>query len=395
MKNVPDGQLSLFAVAAPGLEPVLGAELAALGITGAVEDGGVAWHGSAESMMRANLHSRVASRIIVRAGAFKARTFHELERHAARIPWTRYLPAGSTAELRVTTRKSKLYHQGAVAERIARILADQVGVQTESASGTSGTSATGSDEAEAGDAQLIVVRFIRDACTISIDSSGVLLHQRGYRQAISQAPLRETIAAAMLLGSGWRGVTPLIDPMCGSGTIAIEAALIARNIAPGLASADRLPRAYAFERWPGYEGVVFDWLVHEARAAIRPEAGVAVHGNDRHGGAITAARSNAVRAGVGDDIEFERRAVADLAPPPGTGHLVTNPPYGVRVGDRRELTELYSALGRVARERLTGWTLAMLAAEERLFLATGLALTERFATSNGGIPVRLLTTDIP
>jgi putative N6-adenine-specific DNA methylase len=389
MNRKPAGDLDLYAITAPGLEPVCQAELATLGIDGAVEDGGVAWHGPLESLYRACLESRTASRIVARAGTFRARTFPELERHAARLPWSSFLVPGTTAALRVTSRKSRLYHEGAVAERIARVLAANAGVNVTDAA--KGDPDSDGDAASAGAAQLLVVRFFRDACTISVDAAGSLLHLRGYRQALARAPLRETLAAAMLLRSGWGATTPLVDPMCGSGTLAIEAALLARGIAPGLASPDREPRAYAFRQWPGFDGGTWHDVVNAARARIRESAGVPIVAGDRHGGAIAAATANAARAGVAADILFVQQPLSALTAPGDGGHLVTNPPYGVRVGERRELRPLYSALGSVARERLRGWRVSFLSADHELAAATGLPLQELLATRNGGIPVRLLS----
>jgi putative N6-adenine-specific DNA methylase len=381
-KQQADATFDIFAVTAPGLEPLCAAELAALGVAGTAEDGGVTWRGGVDSLYAANLELRTASRVIARLGTFRARTFPELERHAGRLSWDRFVAPGAAVALRVTSRKSRLYHAGAIAERIARVLTERLSARVDAAKDD--------DDADAADAQLVVVRFIRDVCTVSIDSSGVLLHQRGYRQAIGRAPLRETIAAAMLLASGWRGTTALLDPLCGSGTIAIEAALLARRIAPGLASPDRAPRAFAFQAWPGYDRAVFGDIVAAARARILPAAGVPIVAADRNAGAMAAAASNAQRAGVDGDIEFVQRPLSALEPPAGPGHLVTNPPYGVRVGERNELAPLYTALGRVATERLGGWPVVLLAAEPRHAAATGLPLRELFATRNGGIAVRAL-----
>jgi putative N6-adenine-specific DNA methylase len=376
-------QLDIFAVTAPGLEQVCASELAAHGIAGVAEDGGVSWCGELESLYRANLWSRTASRVIVRAGEFRARTFAELERRAAKLPWAQFVAEGAAVQLRVTARKSRLYHSDAIAERFARVLAAEIGARAEA------EARADEDDAAAAGAQLVVVRFVRDVCTVSIDSSGELLHRRGYRQAVAKAPLRETIAAAMLQASGWRGDSPLIDPFCGSGTLPIEAALFARNIAPGLATADRAPRTYAFEAWPGFDARLWHDVMQAARDAIHAGAGAPIIGADRNAGAIVAARSNAERAGVADDICFVQQPLSALEPPPGEGHLVTNPPYGVRVGERRELHALYAAFGRTVRERLAGWNVALLSADPRLDAATALPLEEVLRTRNGGIEVRL------
>jgi putative N6-adenine-specific DNA methylase len=385
----------LYAVTAPGLEAVCQAEFSVLGIAGEVEDGGVAWRGGLDSLYRANLESRTATRIVARAGGFRARTFAELERHAARLPWSRFLPRDATASLRVTCRKSRLYHEGAVAERLARVLLAEAGVVVVETSAGGGDEEAGAVGEGMGAPQLLVVRLFRDVCTVSVDSSGELLHQRGYRQALARAPLRETIAAAMLLRCGWSGGEPLVDPMCGSGTLPIEAALLARGIAPGLASPAREPRRYAFETWPDFDPVLWARLVEASRSRIRPVAGVEIVAADRHGGAITATSANAERAGVAADLSLLRQPLSALVPPAAAGHLITNPPYGVRVGEKRELAALYTALGSVARQHLAGWRVSLLSGDDRLARATGLPLEELLATRNGGIPVRLLTAALP
>jgi putative N6-adenine-specific DNA methylase len=377
-----------FAITAPGLEQICAAELRALDTDARAIDGGAGWTGDATSLYRANLELRTASRVVARVGEFRARGFSELERHTARLPWDPFIAAGTAITVRVTSRKSKLYHEGAIAERIAHVLGEKYGSNIVEKSGDDD-----GDDTDAG-AQLIIVRVVRDDVTISVDASGVLLHQRGYRRAIGMAPLRETLAAAMLHAADWNPTTPLLDPFCGSGTIPIEAALIARRVAPGLANEQRSPRAYAFQAWPEFDAAAWRDVVTHASSLERPAAPAPIIGSDRHGGAITAALSNAERAGVAADIEFLRSPVESLTPPAAPGALVTNPPYGVRIGERRPLLAMYRMLGDIARERLGGWSLHMLVAENRYAVATALPLEERFATRNGGIPVRLLGTRI-
>ena len=386
---MPDA-LSLFAVTAPGVEAVCAAELAALGIAGVAEPGGVAWEGTMDDVARANLWLRTASRVVVRAARFRARSFIELERHAKRVPWERWVRPGGAVRLRVTSKKSKLYHENAIAERLLGFIGDRVG----GLGMTVAEKGTAEEEETDASAQLFVVRVVRDEFVISADASGALLHLRGYRQALARAPLRETLAAALLLGAGWRGTTPLLDPMCGSGTIPIEAALLARRIAPGLGRADREPRAYAFTAWPGHDPDAFARHVAEARDAILDRAPVPILGSDRDAGAVEAARANAARAGVADDVGLSQRPVSAIEPPPGPGLLIANPPYGVRVGETDALRDLYAALGRVARARAAGWTLALLSAEKRLEGQVGVPFRECFRTSNGGIPVRLVVADV-
>ncbi|HEX2081283.1 MAG TPA: hypothetical protein VHG08_26505 [Longimicrobium sp.] len=381
---------SLFAVTAPGLEPLALAELRAMGIDAAAEPGGVAWAGGADDLYAANLRLRIASRVTVLAAEFRARTFFELERHARKVPWERWVPRGGAVRLRVTSKKSKLYHEGAIAQRVLEAIEHRVGPLA--AGGVAKDEEGGEDE---GDAQLFIVRFVRDACTIRADASGALLHLRGYRQALARAPLRETLAAAMLLGSGWDGTTPLLDPMCGSGTIPIEAALIARRIAPGLANPNRESRRYAFTAWPEFNAARWSAVVDRAREEIRPSAGIPILGSDRDEGAIEAATANAARAGVAEDVELSVRPVSAIDPPPGPGLVVANPPYGIRVGERDPLRNLYAALGHTLRARSPGWTLALLSPDRGLEGQVGIPLEEALRTSNGGIPVRLVVGRVP
>lgn len=371
-------------MATPGLEPVVVAELAGMGVASNPERGGVAFESGIETLYDASLRLRAASRLLVRIARFRARTFWELERHASRVDWDRWLGPGPTVELRVSSTKSKLYHEGAIAERLAQVLGRDQRV------------ADSGRLAETPAASRLIVRAHRDAFTISADASGERLHRRGYRLATARAPLRETLAAAMLLSGGWPGDVPFLDPLCGSGTIPIEAALLARRVAPGLASADREPRAYAFMDWPDFDASLWHRVVARAQAEIRPAAGVGIVGSDRDAGAIEAARANARRAGVAGDVEFDIRPLSAALPPaPAPGWLVTNPPYGVRVGEQEALRDLYATLGRLARTRLPGWTIVLLSANRRLDGQTGLELSERLRTRNGGIPVRLLVARVP
>jgi len=370
-----DGDLECFAAAAPGLESLVAEELRALGelqsvVVGETEPGGVSFRAGRAGLYAANLHLRIASRVLVRIGAFHASAFHELERHAARLPWREFVASGRPVAFRVTSRKSRLYHQDAIAQRLL-------------------AAAGGATTSEGDAAQEFIVRLFRDECTVSADASGELLHRRGYRLAMAKAPLRETLAAAMLAGAGWDGSGPLVDPMCGSGTIPIEAALLARRVPPGMA------RRFAFMGWPGFDESAWEQLVQQARERMLPRAPVPILGSDRDAGAVAASAANAERAGVAGDIQWRRAAISAMAPPPGRGWIITNPPYGVRVGERRELRDLYAQLGNVARRCCPGWEVAFLAAHPELERQTGLEPAVRFTTENGGIRVRLVQGSVP
>ncbi len=339
---------------------------------GPAEAGGVPFDASILELARANLELRTVSRVLVRLGSFHARALGELERKAALLPFADWLPGDTTLRLRVTCHKSRLYHQRAIAERMVR------------ASGLAGAAAPGpeGEDDEGAAAQLVVVRLVRDEVTVSLDSSGALLHRRGYRQASGKAPLRETLAAALLLASGYDGTLPLVDPFAGSGTIAIEAALLARRMAPGLA------RGFACQRWRGWPAAEWAALLAAARTRVLARAPAAILLSDRDAGAVRSARSNAERAGVAADIRFETRAVSALEPLAGPGLVVTNPPYGVRVSEGRDLRDLYARLGQVLAERLPGFGLTLLLPAEPLERATGRLFKVLFRTANGGIPVR-------
>jgi putative N6-adenine-specific DNA methylase len=372
---MPPPVLDCYAITPPGVEALTAGELTALGMApNATEPGGVSFRATLAQIAVANLELRTASRLLVRVATFHASAFHELERRAARLHWEAYVPPGAGIAFRVTSRKSKLYHQDGIAERLAGAAARRV----------PGVHLSGDD-----DAQRFMVRLFRDDCTVSVDASGAHLHQRGYRLATAKAPLRETLAAAMLLAVCWNGAVPLVDPLCGSGTIPIEAALLARRVPPGLR------RGFALERWPSFDPAGLRAAVARAEDRILPRVPVPIVGADRDAGAIEAAMGNAGRAGVLDDIAFRRAAVSALEPPPGPGVIVTNPPYGVRVGRSRDLRDLYARLGQVLRRRCPGWRVALLSARAELAAQAKLDLSTALSTTNGGIRVRLLTGGVP
>lgn len=348
-------------------------ELEALGERPRIEDGGVTWQGDARSMMRANLWLRTASRVLVRVARFKATAFFELEKRARAIPWDQFVAPGGTAEFRVTARKSKLYHSDAIAQR----LANSVGARL------TGTEADGPRPTANGE-QLFVVRAHHDDFTISADSSGELLHMRGYRQAVAKAPLRETLGAALLLASGWNGDAPLLDPFCGSGTLPIEGAMLARRIAPGL------QRRFAFMEWPGYDPATWRMLVADAEANTLPASPVPILGSDRDAGAVESASANAERAGVANDIAFSTRSISAIEPPSTSGLIGTNPPYGVRVSHHSKIRDLYAQVGHVLRLKCRGWRVALYSSDLRLAQEIGLPFEEVLRTTNGGIRVSVL-----
>lgn len=358
-----------FAACAPGLEFLLVRELRALGLSPRPEPGGCTFATDTAGLYRANYFLRTASRVLLRRATFHAGHFGELEKKAATLPWKDWLPAGVPVRVEVASYRSRLWHEGAVAERVFGAIAHRLG-------------ATPADDRASG--QIVLVRLAANECTVSVDSSGDLLHRRGYRLEVTKASMRETLAAALLLWSGWKPGQALLDPFCGSGTIAIEAALLARGIAPG-----RL-RTFAFERWPSFDKDAWRQVLLEADELARQRANNApIEGSDRDEGAIAISRSNAERAGVADAIRFEHRPLSAIEPSAPHGWIVTNPPYGERIrgGDLRNL---YDALGRQMRGRFSGWRLALLGANRVLTGHTALRFEQGPRTTNGGIPIHFM-----
>lgn len=383
----------MFASTALGLESIAAGELKSLGIRGTQEVGGVSFAASITDAYRANLWLRTASRVLIRLGRFHASTFYELERRSKKLPWTDFLPTAGAVTVRATCRKSRLYHSDAVAERvlaaIARVAPSEVRAEPSAVETDDEAQEDGATEKPPA---LFVVRIAHDEVEISADSSGALLHRRGYRKEVARAPLRETLAAAMLLASGWKKNEPLRDPLCGSGTIPIEAALLARGIPPGLT------RDFRFMTWPGFDKKDWDAIVAAARQSVtNPELDIV--GSDRDAGAIDAAMRNANRAGVADSVRFSNESISaaleSLAESRAAGGwILTNPPYGIRVGEERRLRDLYSTLA-MATVRNPNWRLGALSADPALARQLRFPTRSRFDSRNGGIPVSFLVSEKP
>jgi putative N6-adenine-specific DNA methylase len=385
-----------FAVTAPGLEPFTAQELTSLGLlpintpeeTGPKVSlpGGVAFKGDLPALYRANLHLRTASRILARLGTFfYATTPVELQKRVSRLPWERCLTPGQPVALRVTCHQSKLYNSEVVARLVLAGLEERL---------TKASPLVKFDEETDGHPpQLVLVRLVEDKCTVSIDSSGELLHKRGYRLAVAKAPLRETLAAALLMASGWDPYTALLDPFCGSGTIPIEAALMQLGIPPGL------NRRFAFMDWPGYEKAAFSnqlSAIREQQSEVsNQKSEIKILASDRDAGAIQMAHANAERAGVEDVIEFKCQAVSAITPPVGLGWVVTNPPYGVRINEGKDLRNLYAQFGNVLRRQCPGWNVAVLCNDPVLLGQMQMQLDTSQGFINGGIGVRVAKGVVP
>jgi len=383
----------IFAACPPGLEAITAQELGQLGLRPSSpslqdfpmgerdghEAGGVEFFGLLRDVYRANLYLRTASRIWVQLGEFEATSFSQLRGKANHLRWERYLIPGQPVALRVNCRHSRLFHSAAVAERVIGAIGHRLKQVP--------PILKYQEQADTSRLQLIVVRLESNHCTISIDSSGELLYRRGYRRATSKAPLRETLAAAMLLASHWDPASPLLDPFCGAGTIAIEAALLARKMAPG-----RM-RSFAFMEWPVFEPPIWKKLLEEEEAGRIPFLS-AIMASDRDTGAIQAATSNAERAGVAENINFSCRSISSIHPPTRPGWVVTNPPYGKRLSPNKDLRHLYAQFGRVLRAKCPGWHLAILVNCPQLLGNMGFRFDAGKPLSNGGLRVRLMQAKV-
>lgn len=396
-----------FASVAPGLEPLLAFELRRLGIRGVrSEPGGVSFRGGMDEVRRANLWLRTAQRVLLRVTRFRADGFSLLERGANAVEWPRWICPGTRVALSVTCHKSRLYHSTAVAERVIDAVARHVPALSVVALKDIEEGIDHIKPEESAFVQRIFVRLDHDQCTLSLDTSGEHLHRRGYRRAIGEAPLRETLAAAMVLSSELQVLVPglgapqnnrstphgtwLLDPMCGSGTIPIEAARLLCNIAPGR------DRSFAFQHWPEDESGRWRALLDEARSLeITPPKGFIIVGSDVDSEAIRASRLNMAKAGLAPDlIEWHVRSLDALEPAKQPGLILSNPPYGHRLGNTHGLQNFYRETGRIFRTRQTGSSLGLLLPEHGFEQHLGIALESKFRTRNGGIPVRFHSGDI-
>lgn len=370
-------RIDAFVVAAPGLEQLVHDEVVRLGVRPArVVHGGVECTVTWPQLWAMNLRLRIATRVVVRVARFRADGFGTLEAGLRRIDWSRWLPAGAVDVRASCDKDSGLFHSGAVAQRVGESL-DRPVVERRADARDDGDDHDGS-------VQSVLVRVVDDVVTVSLDASGASLHHRGWRGPAGRAPVRETLAAALVVASGWNRTTPLVDPFCGSGTVLVEAAMLARRIAPGR------HRSFACQRWPMFDEVGWQRLVAGADSDVIDRCPPIV-GSDRDAGAVQAALTNAATAGLADRIEIVERPASSIEPPPGgrTGWVVSNPPYGERIGGGRSLVPLYDAFGRALAERFGGWRVALLVADRVPLGAMHLEWTTACTTTNGGIPVRV------
>lgn len=374
------GTRRYFATTSKGLEQVLLAEIRGLGGSdAAVSTGGVSFAGDDALCFRANLWLRTAGRVLLHLADFPAATPEALYAGARAVPWSDLFPAGSTFAIDATARDSRLGHAHFVELKVKDAVADSFREKVGSRP---------SVELRTPDVR-IAARIHRDLCTLSIDTSGESLNRRGYREDPSPAPLRETVAAGIVLLAGWDGRVPLADPACGSGTIPVEAALIAANVAPGL-----LRRAFGFERLAGFDRRLWHAVRDEARAREKRNGAAPIAGSDISADAVRSARRNAGRAGVAGRIAFAEADIRDFSPGDGPGIIVCNPPYGVRSPGAPGIEPFYRAMGEAFKKRCKGWTAYVLSGDPEATRHIGLKASRRFPVMNGAIDCRLLRYDL-
>lgn len=376
--DVTDQTFEIFLTAPPGLEPMLMAEVQQAGFDAPVlSPGGVTIRGTWDDVWRANLCLRGASKVLARIGEFRAFHLAQLDKRARKFPWGEILGQGVLTEglslkVEVTTnKKSKIYHAGAAVERFERAIAEEFGAKI----------AEGLEDADL----VIKARFDDNNIQLSVDTSGEGLHKRGHKQAMGKAPMRETMAALCLRACGYDGTEPVLDPMCGSGTFVIEAAEIARHMMAGRA------RRFAFENLATYDparvqNIKADWQNRESALQF--------YGSDRNVNVVRMANENAERAGVADMCTFLPVPVSEITRPEGaTGLVIVNPPYGARIGKKKDLFALYSAFGEVMKDRFSGWRVGMITSDDQLAQATTLPWLPPLAPiAHGGLKVRLYQT---
>ncbi len=383
--NKSKGRLSVFVSCAPGLEPLLATELGA--ILGDREDpkheptavpGGVEIGCDREELAHVLVRCALGAHVLVRVAQFPVRDLAVLEGHVGRLGWSGFLRRDVPRRVRANAQRSRLYHTGAIEERVYRAIAERLGDDP--------------PEAEGDESVTVNVRLFEDRCTISIDVAGSPLHRRGYRLDPYRAPIREDLARALVVASGWDRKRPLVDPMCGSGTLVIEAARLAVSHAAGL------ERSFALTRTALDDGTLIGEAREAARARMRTDAPVIV-GRDRDPRAVAAARENAQRAGVSELVRLEvgplsttRDALGALGVTRDV-QVVTNPPWGGRLeaedSHHMDLRPLYGAIGSLVRS-ISGATLTIAAHDRKLAYATGVPLESALLTDLGGLKVAIM-----
>lgn len=365
---------TFFAPCPRGLEAMLQAELAQLGTQDvSTLPGGVSFTGPFVLCYAVNLHSRIASRVLWRVFHGPYRNEHDIFQVARALPWQEWFSVRRTIKVKVSAQQCPLPSLDFVTLRIKDAVCDRFRM-------TSGSR----PNVDTNRPDIRIDAFLdRRNVTLYLDTSGEALFKRGLRTAVTEAPVRENLAAGILRLVGWTAQQPLLDPMCGSGTFLLEAALIARNIPPGLG------RHFAFEKLNNFDTRAWRTLCEASRAQQMPRSPCAIYGSDIHGAAIQAAQANLNAAGLVDAVTLKQADVLNVKSPASEGILVTNPPYGVRLSDKEQLAAFYPRLGDSLKRNFAGWRAYLFTADLRLPKLIGLATSRRTPLFNGPLECRL------
>jgi len=368
-----------FAPCPRGLETVLADELKALGASDIrPTDGGVGFSGDMALCYRINLGSRIASRILWQLTERPYRSEEDIYRAAYALPWPDYFDVDQTFRVKVSAIRCPLRSLDFVTLKIKDAVCDSFRAACKNRP---------SIDTAAPDMRVYAF-LTAERVTLYLDTSGEALFKRGYRKEQGEAPLRENLAAGILKLAGWEPGMPLLDPMCGSGTFLIEAALMALNIAPGA------ERWFAFEKLKNFDAAAWDRIYQETMAAERPKEPLPIYGSDVSSTALTAARANLEAAGLEGLVSLKQINMLDVAPPAPTGILITNPPYAVRIGEQEALAQLYPKLGDLLKQKFGGWRAYFFSADMRLPKLIRLSVSRRTPLYNGALECRLFAYEI-
>ena len=363
-----------FATCPRGLEMILVDELRQFGADKVhAVGGGVQFGGDLMVCYRVNLESRIASRVLWQVATAGYRSENDIYRAAYAVPWTDWFDAARTIRVDVSATKSPLTSVNFVTLKIKDAVCDKIRQVSQQR-----------PSVDTRDPDIPIQGHLTDReFTLYLDTSGEPLFKRGQRIATGEAPLRENLAAGILRLAGWTAGIPLLDPMCGSGTILVEAACMALDIAPGLG------RQFAFEKFLNFKSQVWSELIQRRRARRKPSVALPIHGSDLDGTVLRAARANLAGAGLEQVVSLKRASVLEITAPAKEGIIVSNPPYGVRLGEQQALAQLYPKLGDVLKKQFTGWRAYFLSADLQLPKLIRLATSKRTPLFNGALDCRL------
>lgn len=369
-----------FATVARGLEAIAAQELTSLGAKAVHTDfAGVHFQGDKTLLYRVNLWTRTIFRVLVPIANIKADNAQKLYYNIREIDWSKYLQIDRTFAVNCTGKNQNLNHTHFTALQIKNAIIDQ---QQKKYNKRSNIDPKNPD-------LLINAHIEGDRCILSLDSSGSSLHRRGYRPAMGLAPLKETLAAALLAMAEWTPDLPLFDPLCGSGTLPIEAALKALNIAPGL-----YRQKFGFQTWQDFDHDLWQKIVTQAKDSRLSNLSVPIIGSDRDFKVIEQAYINASNCGLENQIKFVQQDLASVKTPAEKGIIICNPPYGQRLGNYKELESLYQLLGDILKQRFRGWTAYILSGNKNLAKKIGLRTSQRLHVYNGSLPCILLKYEL-